>query len=227
MFSTTEITSHQEVSDNVIHQRLYYAYVQAAKMIKGKVLEIGCGAGRGMDAILANCESYTAIDKNTDLVQELSKAYPQHTFIQRHIPPFDGIEDNSFDTVITFQVIEHIQDHKLFCQEIARVLKPGGQAIITTPNRSLSLTRNPWHIREYTAPELSSHLSSYFSTVDLRGISGTEKVWDYYHKNKASVQRITRLTITKPSCISLVNLLMQFLLESSASCLPCCCMTVS
>ena len=41
------------------------------------------------------------------------------------IPPLKNIEENSVDFVVTFQVIEHIQDDNYFLKEIFRVLKPG------------------------------------------------------------------------------------------------------
>jgi SAM-dependent methyltransferase len=102
------------------------------------------------------------------------------------------LPDNSFDTVVSFQVIEHIQNDRLFLQEIQRVLKPGGVALLTTPNRSLSLTRNPWHVREYLASELKAIASPVFSEVELKGITGNEKVMAYYEQNRKSVQRLTR-----------------------------------
>ena len=49
--------------------------------------------------------------------------------------------------VVTFQVIEHIKNDHLFIQEIKRVLKQDGLFIMTTPNRKMSLTRNPWHVQ--------------------------------------------------------------------------------
>ncbi len=195
MFSTTEITSHEISSDNVIHQRLFYAYVEASKIIGGNVLELGCGAGRGMQAITQACESYTGIDKNEQLLGELQNAYPNFRFLHQSMPPLSGIESNSFDYVITFQVIEHIEEDGKFLEEIKRVLKPGGKAIITTPNLGKSLTRNPWHVREYTHKQLEGLLKKHFSTVDVRGISGTKPVIDYYEQNKASVRKITRFDI--------------------------------
>ena len=195
MFSTTEITSHEIGSDNVIHQRLFYAYVEAAKIISGNVLELGCGAGRGMRAIAQACDGYTGIDKNEKLLERLQAAYPDFHFRHQSIPPLTGVKDNSFDYVVTFQVIEHIEDDKKFLEEIHRVLRPGGQAIITTPNLEKSLTRNPWHVREYKHQELEALLKKYFSEAEVKGIGGTKPVIDYYEKNRASVRRITRFDI--------------------------------
>lgn len=42
--------------------------------------------------------------------------------------------DATFDVVISVEVVEHVQDQFHFCREILRVLKPGGTAIVTTPN---------------------------------------------------------------------------------------------
>ncbi len=195
MINTTEITSHEDTSDNVIHQRLLFPYFEASGMVVGDVLEVGCGAGRGTEALISKANSYTAIDKNQTLINILSQKYPQARFITANIPPFLTLNSSSFDTVITFQVIEHIEDDELFLQEIRRVLKPGGKLIFTTPNRDLSLTRNPWHIREYNAQELLKLCKKFYSHVDLLGIGGNEKVWKYYQENKKAVDRFTRFDI--------------------------------
>jgi 2-polyprenyl-3-methyl-5-hydroxy-6-metoxy-1,4-benzoquinol methylase len=47
--------------------------------------------------------------------------------------------DASFDAVVSIEVIEHVEDHLAFLREIARVLKPGGIVVVTTPN-VLSMT---------------------------------------------------------------------------------------
>ena len=89
-------------------------------------------------------------------------------------------------------MIEHIENDELFLREIYRVMKPGGIALLTTPNRRLSLTRNPWHIREYLPEELALLATKIFDRVEVNGITGNNKVMTYYEENKRSVRRFTR-----------------------------------
>ncbi len=192
---TTEITSSKIASDNPIHQRLLFAYEAAKDFVAGNMLEVGCGEGRGLETLAPYCTAYTALDKNRTLLEQLKGQYPNYSFIETNVPPFSGIESNSFDTVIAFQVIEHIHSDDFFINEIHRVLKPGGKAIITTPNIDFTLTRNPWHEREYTASQLSTLLNKYFKSVSAQGITGNKKVFDYYELNKKSVRKFTRWDI--------------------------------
>lgn len=192
---TTEITSDQLASDNPIHQRLLKAYLLAKQYVKGDLLELGCGEGRGIHELSELVDNYTAIDKIGEILDRLKEKYPQVKFIQSNIPPFHGIEDNCYDSIVSFQVIEHIQNDQLFLEEIYRVLKPGGMAIITTPNRKLSLTRNPWHIREYSENELTKLSEKIFDRVIAQGIRGNTKVMEYYEANRASVKRFTKFDL--------------------------------
>jgi SAM-dependent methyltransferase len=194
---TTEITSEEIPSDNPIHQRLLKAYVVAEDHIRGDVLEVGCGEGRGIDRILPKAKSYSAIDKIGEVIGQLKIKYPNGRFHSGNIPPLSPFADNSFDVVVTFQVIEHIKDDVNFLKEIYRVLKPGGVAMITTPNRPMSLSRNPWHIREYTGKELGDLTKKIFSRVEVKGITGNGKVMEYYERNKKSVDKIMKWDVLK------------------------------
>lgn len=192
---TTEITSDQIASDNPLHQRLLKPYVVVGEWLKGDVLEVGCGEGRGVGMILGRVNSYSAVDKIEEVIERLKSEYPSGNFVADNIPPLKQFKSDSFDFVISFQVIEHINDDAFFLREIHRVLKPGGKLFLTTPNRPMSLSRNPWHIREYTAEELTNLGKSIFSLVEMKGITGDEKVMAYYEQNKESVNRIMRYDI--------------------------------
>ncbi|MFD2202032.1 class I SAM-dependent methyltransferase [Shivajiella indica] len=192
---TTEIASDKLVSDNPIHQRLLKAYIAAKPFVKGKLLEVGCGEGRGVEILMPLVEEYLGLDKIQEVIDILKKKYPEAKFRQAIIPPFSGIEDDFFDSVVSFQVIEHIKDDRLFLEEIHRVLKPGGKAIISTPNIRHTLSRNPWHIREYTAQQLEDLCKSIFHRVETMGIGGNAKIWDYHEANRQSVNKIMRWDI--------------------------------
>ena len=112
------------------------------------------------------------------------------------MPPIPA-ENNSFDYVVSFQVIEHIKRDFDFVREVYRVLKPGGKFIVTTPNAPMSLTRNPWHVREYRPEELTNILECHFAKVEPFGVFGNEKVMEYYEKNRRSVRKITRFDILR------------------------------
>ena len=192
---TAERSSHLDPSENVIFQRHMIAYKEASKLISGTVLEIGCGEGYGISELVKFSEKYIGVDKFDTFISEEIKKNNDIVFHKMEIPPLLNIEANSIDFVVTFQVIEHIQDDHYFLKEIFRVLKPGGKLLLTTPNKLMSLSRNPWHIREYSPFEMKDILSKYFAKTQVNGVYGNDLVMEYYKKNKESVKKITRFDI--------------------------------
>ncbi len=192
---TAERSSHLDPSENVIFQRHMIAYKEASKLISGTVLEIGCGEGYGISELVQFSKTYIGVDKFDTYISEDIKKNNDIVFHKMEIPPLLNIEANSIDFVVTFQVIEHIQDDHYFLREIFRVLKPGGKLLLTTPNKLMSLSRNPWHIREYTPFEMKDILRKYFVKSEVKGVYGNDIVMEYYQKNKESVKKITRYDI--------------------------------
>ena len=89
---TTEITSEEIVSDNPIHQRLFKAYVVAQEYVKGDVLEVGCGEGRGVGTLLPKSRTFTAVDKIAEVIGRLQREFPNGRFISMNIPPLAGLK---------------------------------------------------------------------------------------------------------------------------------------
>ena len=180
-----------EKSDNYVFQRSVLAYYRAAELVEGDILEIGTGMGYGVEVIAPKATRYISIDKELPAqINQLENV----EYYDMEVPPI-GFENCSFDAVVSFQVIEHIEEDIACVREVARVLRPGGKFVVSTPNAPMSLTRNPWHIREYNADEFRNLLECHFSKVEAYGVIGNEKVMEYYRKNRQSVRKITRFDI--------------------------------
>lgn len=183
----------REASDNFVFQRSLLAYHAAAELVAGDVLEIGTGSGYGIEVIAPRAARFVTVDKHAPASELLRQEGVE--FRQAVVPPL-AFPDASFDCVISFQVIEHISRDAEFVREICRVLRPGGLFVVTTPNAPMSLTRNPWHVREYTADELDGLLRrGGFGGIERLGVAGNERVMAYYEENRRSVARIARFDL--------------------------------
>lgn len=88
------------------------------------------------------------------------------------------LPDESFDYVVSVEVIEHVEADDRFVSEISRVLKPGGIFLLTTPNGDWVENKNPDHKRHYKKGELNALLNKYFDEVTVEyAIAG-----GYYRK---------------------------------------------
>lgn len=83
-----------------------------------------------------------------------------------------SLPNAAFDGAVSVEVIEHVPDDEAFVRQIARVLKPGGWLVVTTPNgdyvRNEPPDYNPDHLRHYRREELLALLSRRFARVHVR-----------------------------------------------------------
>lgn len=192
---STEITSSRITSDTPLYKRTLKAYQLVSSKLYGNVLEIGCGEGYGITLLLKNDINLTVLDKSKTVLKSIKKRHPKVNTIHSKIPPLSKIKDESYDCVISFQVIEHIKDANFYLEEIQRILKPKGKAFITTPNALKTIAKNPWHYKEYTYNEMESLIKHKFSNYEIKGLNGNAKTEAYYELNEYSVNRILKWDI--------------------------------
>ncbi|WP_094025594.1 class I SAM-dependent methyltransferase [Nocardia cerradoensis] len=135
------------------------------------VLEAGSGEGYGANMIADVATRVIGLDYDTSAVEHVRAAYPRVEMIQGNLADLP-LDDASVDIVVNFQVIEHLWDQGQFLRECLRVLRPGGQLLISTPNRiTFSPGRdtplNPFHTRELNAAELAELLEQAGFRVDV------------------------------------------------------------
>jgi SAM-dependent methyltransferase len=99
----------------------------------------------------------------------------------------------SFELVVSFQVIEHLEDPTFYVDALAELLRPEGLALVTTPNVRTSDGVNPYHVHEYTADELAACLEKRFGEVEMRGIHPAEPVRRALEERSRRIHRIVKL----------------------------------
>jgi SAM-dependent methyltransferase len=153
----------------VVYQRL------APRCANRDVLEAGCGEGYGADLIAGVAKRVIGVDYDESAVTHVGLRYPRVQVRHGNLADLP-LPEESVDVVVNFQVIEHLWDQAQFVTECARVLRPGGQLMVSTPNRiTFSPGRdtpvNPFHTRELNAAELTELLvDAGFSMTSMSGV---------------------------------------------------------
>jgi SAM-dependent methyltransferase len=120
--------------------------------LSGRILDFGCGS-RPYMACFPDAREYIGVDYDSNL--EIGSCYVKNNiyYYDGHNLPFP---DNAFDAIVTFQVIEHVDNLHHSLQELQRVASPGATVLITgpllwpeheTPHDFRRFTR--WGIQQY------------------------------------------------------------------------------
>ena len=130
------------------------------------VLEIGCGDGALSGLIYKHFQcQLTGLEPSADGIrycQEMFEKYSYKGEFRISEGYSFGYPDNHFDYVVLADVIEHLQNPDAMLQEMNRVLKPGGKAIITTPIRTNEHPEDTMHVREFFPEELQRLARTFF-----------------------------------------------------------------
>lgn len=152
-------------------------YQAAQELCSGKiVLDIASGSGYGTKLLAEKAEKVYGVDVNEGAIK-----YSQEMFAAENIEYKLGdgenipLPDNSVDVVVTFETIEHVANYKKFMDEIKRVLKKDGLAIISTPNDLEFAEGNHFHLHEFQYDELINLIQKSFTNTK----SYFQATWKY------------------------------------------------
>ena len=152
-----------------------HRYQTAAQVIgpASGILDLACGVGFGTSILTS---AITGVVHGCDLAADaVAQAQQKYGGPRTCFSIADGtrlpFQAGEFDAVVSFETLEHVNDADGLLNEFARVLKPEGRLILSTPNAAMSPAgvRNPFHVREYTAGELKQLLADRFAAVEIFG----------------------------------------------------------
>jgi SAM-dependent methyltransferase len=96
------------------------------------ILDVGCGIGTYVRKLRAFSAHTYGVDVDPEKVAEGSATMPNLAVAPAERLPF---ADNTFDTILLHEVIEHVQDDQAAISEAYRCARPGGRLVIFAPNR--------------------------------------------------------------------------------------------
>jgi 2-polyprenyl-3-methyl-5-hydroxy-6-metoxy-1,4-benzoquinol methylase len=148
-------------------------YEFARPLCAGKdVLDAACGVGYGTAYLAERARRAVGVDVEAGAIEYARERYAAENveFVQRDLAELD-LADASFDVVCSFETIEHLAQPEAFLAHAARVLRPDGAFVVSTPrvDETTSSPENPFHTVELSRADFEALLSRFFGAVELYG----------------------------------------------------------
>lgn len=186
----------------------WHRYHFAAKLVAGReVLDVACGAGYGSALLATQARHVVGADISSETIQHAQAVYARASNLEFRQADCAALPfaDASFDAVISFETIEHIEAQGKFLDEARRVLRPEGLFILSSPNKLEYSDRrqcvNPYHLRELYRDELAVLLASRFPHTTWFGqrMSFFSVVWPERQATEAEIFEVAEATATEAS----------------------------
>lgn len=97
------------------------------------ILDVGCGAG-WLEPSLVPFGRVTATDLADEWVTRAAAVQPEVTFVAGDFASI-ALPEESYDVVVTLEVLSHVADQRAFVDKIGSLLRPGGHLFLATQNR--------------------------------------------------------------------------------------------
>lgn len=128
-------------------------------LVRGRALEIGCGAGTYTELLLRWCDSVVAVDLDPGFAAMTERRFAGETRLSviegdaRRLPDL-----GPFDTIIMLDVLEHIEDDVAMLADLRDRLQPAGRLVLKVPAMPVlygALDAAIGHHRRYTKASLA------------------------------------------------------------------------
>lgn len=141
-----------------------YEFFLAKKYIKksDKVLEIGSGSGHFAQII--QVEDYTGLEYNDKAIADAKEK--GINLIKQTIEEFSKEQENTFDVVCSFQVLEHVENPHDYIESSLKVLKKGGLIIFGVPSAESILTDNINHTLNFPPHHITRWYNKTFENLE-------------------------------------------------------------
>jgi ubiquinone/menaquinone biosynthesis C-methylase UbiE len=103
----------------------------------GRVADVGCGPGVMVEAVLSRGGTFDGVDLSPQMVREAREKFGHRANVSFREGDVEALAlpDAAYDQAVCMAVIEYLSTPRRAMAEIARILKPGGIAIVTVPKR--------------------------------------------------------------------------------------------
>ncbi len=150
-------------------------YVWANQKVKGLILDAGCGYGYGSNYIAQQSgNTVVGVDNDPKAINYAKKNYKRNNLTFMYQDIMELTFNQKFDAIVSLEVLEHMLHPQYYIEKVAGMLKPKGQFLLATPNRSYTehfyingKSINFYHINECYPFEVEQMLVKYFK---IKGI---------------------------------------------------------
>lgn len=127
-----------------------------------RILEVGCGTGWLCES-LAAFGHVTGTDLSQKCLEEAARLLPQAEFVAGDFMELTFAPE-SYDVVVSLEVLAHVPDQRAFVEKIAGLLKPGGRLMLATQNKPM-LQR--WAV---VAPQAPGQVRQWRDQAEIRAL---------------------------------------------------------
>jgi SAM-dependent methyltransferase len=138
-----------------------------------RVLDAACGEGYGSALLARRAARVLGVDVSPQAIDHAGARYvaPNLRFEVADVTALDALPSASFDLIVSFETLEHLQPQERMLDGFARLLSDDGLLLVSTPDKrnysDVPGFANEHHVRELYRPEFEALLAARFPAFKL------------------------------------------------------------